>query len=321
MNQFSFALFKTVFWSMKQYMHAGRTIRDKVRKLPEGIVKKTYRYWQDGQEAQECNIYALSEEQPEKNPVLIDIHGGCWLYGDKDVYDHFSYNMVQKGFDVSSLTYRTIDQVHLRQQVQDVFNYLNFLEARQHEMGIDLSKAALTGDSAGAQLSLLCLSINQSEKLRKIFDVQQFHIDFKAVVLTHPVCFIDEAGRLPNWDLISRKISIPGLQTYLYGKNFHDQEDHGYSVNPYAYIKKSMKFPRILLVSSEGDKMFKGQTKMLMKALDQKNIKYDLYFDPDPYAVHVFNVVNPYLAKSEKCNSYITRFIMESMTEDQQQEA
>ena len=66
--------------------------------------------------------------------------------------------------------------------------------------------------------------------------------------------------------------------------------------------------------------MFKGQTNMLMKALDQKNISYDLYFDPDPYAAHVFNVVNPDMAKSEKCNSYIAGFIMEALKEDKQQE-
>ena len=298
---------------MKQIMHAERVIRDKMQKLPEGFVKRTYRYWQQGHEVQECNLYTPAEEDEESRPLLVDIHGGCWLYGDKDYYDHFSYHMVQQGFDVSSLTYRTIDQVQLRHQVQDVFDYFHFLARKKKEMGIDLSRAALTGDSAGAQLSLLCLCINQSENLQKIFGVEPFDIDFKALILTHPVCFIDEAGRLPKWDLISRKISIPGLQTFLYGRNYKEQIEHGYSVNPYAYIEPGMHFPPILLVTSKGDKMFKIQTQMLMKALDQKHVPYKFYYERDPEAGHVFNVTNPDAEYSQRCNEFIGNFIKDNL--------
>lgn len=110
----------------------------------------------------------------------------------------------------------------------------------------------LTGDSAGAELALVCHCINQSEEMQRVFKVKPIHFDIQAMVLTHPVCFIDQAGTIPQSQFLSKHFGVPGLQRFLYGKNYHESEEYQYSVNPTKFIDENMTFPPILLVTSEG---------------------------------------------------------------------
>ena len=118
MTDYRYNLFKIVFMTLKNYMDTVRWVRDKFRKLPGGVVKKTYRYWNEKSNGHQCNIYYPEKSaDPSSLPAIIDIHGGCWVHGDKDLNDSFNYDLVLKGNVVTTLTYRTIDDVHLKDQI------------------------------------------------------------------------------------------------------------------------------------------------------------------------------------------------------------
>ncbi|MBR4120524.1 MAG: alpha/beta hydrolase, partial [Spirochaetales bacterium] len=42
----------------------------------------------------------------ENLPVIIDVHGGGWVYGDKDVYQYYCMSLARRGFAVVNFTYR-----------------------------------------------------------------------------------------------------------------------------------------------------------------------------------------------------------------------
>lgn len=41
-----------------------------------------------------------------KLPVIIDVHGGGWVYGDKEVYQYYCMALARRGFAVVNFTYR-----------------------------------------------------------------------------------------------------------------------------------------------------------------------------------------------------------------------
>lgn len=305
---FSFMIFKAAFLNMKSFMELQRRLRARRTVLPKGVCKKSFRYWKEKEDGRSCNLYLPVNQETSSMPLIIDVHGGCWVHGDKDVYDAFNYDLVIKGNVVSTLTYRTADHASLKEQVQDIFSYLHFLYENQKELRISTEQSMLTGDSAGAQLSLLVSAVNQSEKLQKIFEVEPVNITFKCLVLSHSVCFVDTAANLKDNPWLSRTVAIPGLLKMLYGENYQNSEVYAHSVTPERFLDANIKLPPILLLTSSGDTQFKYQTFELADLFDRNKIAYRLYVEPDEKAQHIFNILDPLTAAAKKCNQVMVDF-------------
>lgn len=305
---FFYFVFKSVFYQIRRTMERQEKKYRKMQVFPEGVVKHSYRYWSEEDDLRACNLYLPTDRRSQDLPLIIDIHGGCWIHGDKDSYDNFNYDLARKGHSVSSLTYRLIDQVHIKEMIQDIFAYLHFLENRKEDLGIQMDDVMLTGDSAGAQLSLLFMAINQDPQLQKLFEVEPVNIHVSALALTHPVCWIDQAATLPNQNWLSDTIAKPGLMRMMYGKNYKNDPIARASVNPERYITEKTKLPPVMIVTSSGDDVFSYQAFKLKRFLDSKGFHNTLYNEEDRHAEHVYNVNRPFARLAEKCNRAIMDF-------------
>lgn len=313
----NYVIFLIVILFIKWKLDSQTRQNKKKKVLPGGIIKQTYTYQEPDPNKKrgimphnrhECNIYSMQDADTEKQPLIIDIHGGCWISGNKDAYNSYNSELVKKGNVVSSLTYRTADHAKLADQIRDVFAYLHFLKDHAEELKLNMKDVMLTGDSAGAELSLIAHCINQSEEMQRIFKVEPVDLDFSCMVLTHPVCFIDQAGKIANSEFLSKYFAIPGMQRMLYGKHYLESEEYHYSVNPARFLKPEMKFPPILLVTSEGDENFRYQTFLLAELFDTLDIDYRIYYEKNEKAQHVFNINSPFSKAAEKCNTFINDF-------------
>lgn len=89
--------------------------------------------------------------------LVLFIHGGAWIAGDKEAYaGGMNYGASNLGIATASLNYRYISED------VDIFNILDDIDAalaeikeKGAEVGVNINKVLLTGDSAGAHLSLL----------------------------------------------------------------------------------------------------------------------------------------------------------------------
>jgi len=45
-----------------------------------------------------------------KLPVIVSVHGGGWVYGDKELYSHYCVSLAQRGFVVVNFSYRLSPQ-------------------------------------------------------------------------------------------------------------------------------------------------------------------------------------------------------------------
>lgn len=97
---------------------------------------------------------------PEKTDgdagVVLMIHGGAWIAGDKSAYtDSIKYG-AQLGYVSAAMNYRYISKkTDINDIMDDITACLSKIKAEAQERGISVSKVLLTGSSAGAHLSLL----------------------------------------------------------------------------------------------------------------------------------------------------------------------
>lgn len=96
--------------------------------------------------------------RPEKAegalPVIVNIHGGGYFYGDKELYRFYAMRLAQFGFAVVNFNYRLAPQYHFPAPLLDIHAVLGFMVAHAQEYQLDLQNVFLIGDSAGAQLAM-----------------------------------------------------------------------------------------------------------------------------------------------------------------------
>ena len=85
-------------------------------------------------------------------PVLVFIHGGGWLGGDKSGYPGFRATvdrLHRRGVSVANVNYRYSSEAILPAPVHDAARAIQLLRSKAAEWGIDKTRIAATGDSAG----------------------------------------------------------------------------------------------------------------------------------------------------------------------------
>ncbi|MBQ7859773.1 MAG: alpha/beta hydrolase [Faecalibacterium sp.] len=85
-------------------------------------------------------------------PAIISIHGGGWIYGDKELYSHYCMRLAKRGFAVVNFNYRLAPQHQYPAPLQDTARLLHWLQQNAAMYHIDLNNLFMVGDSAGGQL-------------------------------------------------------------------------------------------------------------------------------------------------------------------------
>ncbi len=96
-------------------------------------------------------------EQKTSMPVVVYVHGGGWVEGDKSSPEAADYidELLNRGYVVFSLNYRLAPEFPFPAQIQDVKSALRSIRARAVEFRIDPEHIGIFGSSAGGHLSAL----------------------------------------------------------------------------------------------------------------------------------------------------------------------
>jgi acetyl esterase/lipase len=135
-------------------------IEDKRINIPaktEYIINKFLNIqYAQGDERRQLDIY-LPNEGDGPYPVVIDIFGGGWFFGNKSSYKlEPALNLNRKGFAVVSINYSLSYQQQFPVQVDEIKTAIRFIKKHAVEYKLDPSKVALMGESAGAHYAALC---------------------------------------------------------------------------------------------------------------------------------------------------------------------
>ena len=89
--------------------------------------------------------------------LVLYIHGGAWIAGDKEgYYETLEYMAEKYGVACAAVNYRYIsDSVTLLDIMDDIDAAMECIRAKGEKLGININRSILTGGSAGGHLSLL----------------------------------------------------------------------------------------------------------------------------------------------------------------------
>lgn len=95
-----------------------------------------------------------AEGQASGRPVLIFVHGGGFVAGDKHTpdspfYSHIGAWAVKNGFTGVNMTYRLAPAHPWPAGIEDIRGVIEFIQAEGAEYGLDAGKLFLMGQSAG----------------------------------------------------------------------------------------------------------------------------------------------------------------------------
>lgn len=108
-----------------------------------------------GHERQIMDLYLPEESDGEVGLVLL-IHGGAWVSGNKDEYKSALKTACNDlGYAAAAINYRYLSEtVSLHDIADDIDLALKKIKEKGAEKGININKVLLTGSSAGAHLAM-----------------------------------------------------------------------------------------------------------------------------------------------------------------------
>lgn len=235
----------------------------------------------------------------DKLPVVIDIHGGGWMYGTKELNKNYCLTIAKRGCTVFSINYRLVPDVIMADQLSDVSNAFGKIYELLDLYPCDKSKIYLTGDSAGGQLAAFAAVICGNKTLEEKFDFTPSQLRFNAVGLVSPIAFMQPKGQ-------------GAIGIYLkpiVGKGYESTEYADY-LN-FDSLLKVGKMPPTYLVTSTGDVMAKKQTQRLYEVLKNAgmNARLDCWKKTDGKDLpHVFSVIDPMSGPGSECIGNMLNF-------------
>ena len=122
---------------------------------PEGIKRfDDIRYGED--ERNVLDVYRPKDAEG-KLPVIVSIHGGGWVYGNKEIMQFYCMSLAEKGFAVVNYNYRLAPKHKHPVPLEDANKVFNWVLENAGVYGFDTDNIFALGDSVGANiLGLYC---------------------------------------------------------------------------------------------------------------------------------------------------------------------
>ena len=221
--------------------------------------------------AKERNLLdlALPKTQNVQGLVLL-IHGGAWMAGDKNGYGNELENWCQKGYAAAAVNYRYINKkTHCEDLLDDIDGALKKIKSLAKEKGITLTKLLTMGHSAGGHLSLQ-YSYTRADTAPITPAV--------AVSLSGPADMTDEYYWQEN---ATFRANYDEWFSYLSGvavtpKKLQDATAHLQNVSPIYFVTEQT-VPTILCHGKLDDLVPISNVERLERVLTEKSVKHEFF--------------------------------------------
>ena len=242
-------------------------------------------------------------------PVIIDVHGGGWVYGDKFVYQYYCMELAQHGFAVVNFSYRLAPENVFPASMQDMDAVVRFVLSNADRYGFDLSRVFLVGDSAGAHMTVMysnmCTDRNYAETLG-VIPPEGFVPS--AVVLNCGVYDICEMLKDQNPSVLLLK---PLVRDLLGVKAIPEtlSAEQDALLCPVKYING--RFPAAFVMTAIGDFLVR-QPDCILPQLERNGIRhaFKVYGSEENKLHHVFHC-EIRTAEAKQCNDEEMAFLLD----------
>jgi acetyl esterase/lipase len=235
---------------------------------------------------QKYDIYLPKNRSSAKTKVVVLVHGGAWVEGDKadmkGVYDYLKlftpeYAIVNINYRLANFTRQPFPM-----QIEDIKIILDDLKNKSQEYGV-LNEYAFVGVSAGAHLSMLYSYKYDTEKRVKV-----------VCDVVGPTDFLHSS--YTNSTNSETQQIVLAVQI-LTGKTIQNDRTYFESISP-KYVVSAQSPPTILFYGGVDALVPFQQGEVLKQTLNQFNVTHEYYLYPqDGHGFSQTNILDA-LAKS-----------------------
>jgi acetyl esterase/lipase len=140
--------------------------------------------------------------KPEREglyPVLLNIHGGGFVAGNKKFRLAYSKDVANTGYFVMSINYTLCPGVKFPEFLLECATALDWIKDNAEKYRLDLNNVHIAGDSAGAYIAAYLGILSYNAELRKKLNVPDFTVPIKGLVLYCGPYQVDELLTKKNY--------------------------------------------------------------------------------------------------------------------------
>ena len=142
--------------------------RNEGLQTPDGVERFDDILYGEDQARNRLDVYR-PKNQSGKLPVIVSIHGGGWVYGNKEIMQFYCMSLAEQGFAVVNFSYRLAPEHKHPTPLVDANKVFCWVLENAEKFGFDTSNVFAVGDSCGANIlgfyCCLCVDKTYAEKL------------------------------------------------------------------------------------------------------------------------------------------------------------
>jgi len=231
-------------------------------------------YVAGGHERQKLDIAFSRKGDPR--PLLVWIHGGAYMGGDKAENHAIWGELMKRGYAVATINYRLSGDAKWPAQITDGKAAIRFLRAHAKEYNLAPDRIAVWGSSAGGHLAALVGASGGAKQ----FDVGG-HLDQSSAVS----CAVDLFGPV-DFEKMPKFSSPDSPEARLWGKATADAIDLAREASPLTYLSRET--PLILILHGDADGVVElSQSELFAAALKRAGAPGELVILPGVGHSHV----------------------------------
>lgn len=279
--------------AMRRGSAANDAARDAGLTTPENIDRYDDIPYSGSDKWHLLDVYSVKGKGTE--PVLINVHGGGFVYGDKEVYQYYCMSMAQRGFKVVSFNYRLAPDNVYPAALEDMCAAVDWVCKNAEEYGFDLGNVFMMGDSAGAVLLSQYALMYSSESYARLLGYNKPEYRLGAVLLNCGFYFIED------------DFEPEGVTKAYFGDNPMADPVLSKQLRMHDYIDES--YPPAYIMTSEGDFLRECARPMYELLLSRKaQAVMKEYSAPDKTLGHVFHI-DQRCGYAARCNDEEAEFL------------
>lgn len=195
-------------------------------------------------------------------PVIVNVHGGGFVAGNKEYNMYFCAQLAKLGFVVFCPNYRLVPKTDIYGQWDDIARAMDFIHDNATVFGADLDNVFAVGDHSGAQLLVYNFALQKNRRFVGTIHQNPTKLKVKAVCYVNGLFYttwLNDIGLL--------------LPRYLYGRGWRSNGIARFTKPGYRGIAQYQ--PPCFLICGADD-YIRHESYEFMKALAPMNVDHEI---------------------------------------------